>query len=166
MNQGFTLDESLVAIFILVLAVTGAFSAATSGINSAIHSKNQIVAFYLAQEAIEQIRNMRDENGLNGRSWLYGIAEPGSPCAFGNICRVDTVANTLTTCSGACPQLRQSTSNGFFGYNAGYEATVFRRDVSLARINDNEISILVTVEWSKGLVQREFRARENIFNWQ
>ena len=68
-NKGFTIVESLVAISILVLAITGATSAIQTGISSYIFSKDQIIAFYLAQEGFEQIRNIRDENGLKKISW-------------------------------------------------------------------------------------------------
>src|SRR3989344_7463657 len=76
-NRGFTIVESLVAITILVLVVTGVTSAVQTSLSSYIFSKNQIIAFYLAQEGFEQIRNMRDENGIKDRSsptnWLSGL---------------------------------------------------------------------------------------------
>jgi prepilin-type N-terminal cleavage/methylation domain-containing protein len=168
-NRGFTIVESLVSISILVLAVTGATSAIQTGISSYIFSKDQIIAFYLAQEGFEQVRNIRDENGLKNLPWLRGISEiPNDPCFFGRACRVDAINNSLTRCSspGNCPVLRQNASTGFFGYNSSWPTTIFRREIILTQINTNEVSILVTVNWSKGVVSRQFRARENILNWQ
>ena len=49
-KKGFTIIESLVAISILTLAITGATSAIQAGISSYTFSKDQIIAFYLAQE--------------------------------------------------------------------------------------------------------------------
>ncbi|MBI2673939.1 MAG: prepilin-type N-terminal cleavage/methylation domain-containing protein [Candidatus Zambryskibacteria bacterium] len=170
-NKGFTIVESLVAITVLVLAITGTASAIQTGISSYIFSKDQIVAFYLAQEGFEQIRNIRDENGLLNQNWLAGIsANSSDPCYFGNACIVDPInSNVPTRCSagpGNCPALRQDTSTGFFGYNLSWPATVFRREIILTQINAKEISIQVTVNWSKGLVNREFKAKENLLNWQ
>jgi len=170
-NKGFTIVESLVAISILVLVITGTASAIQTGISSYIFSKNQVIGFYLAQEGFEQIRNMRDENSLQGQNWLTGIsANSGDPCYFGNACTVDPVnSNVPTRCPsgpGSCPVLRQDTSTGFFGYTLTWPATVFRREIVLTQINANEISVLVAIDWSKGLVSRQFRARENILNWQ
>src|SRR3989344_2435830 len=170
-NNGFTIVESLVAIAVLVLAVTGAASAIQIGISSYIFSKDQIIAFYLAQEGFEQVRNIRDENGLKSQNWLTGIsANSSDPCYFGNACIIDPViSNVPTRCSagpGNCPVLRQDASAGFFGYEPSWSATIFRREIVLTQINANEVSILVTVDWSKGLVNRQFRARENILNWQ
>lgn len=172
-NKGFTIVESLVAIIILVFAITGAASAIQIGISSYIFSKDQIIAFYLAQEGFEQIRNLRDENGLKNQNWLTGIsANSSDPCFFGKSCAADPVPlgnPLLFRCGdtpGTCPVLRQNATTGFFGYNLSWPATIFRREILLTQINAREISILVTVDWSKGPVNRQFRARENLLNWQ
>ena len=169
-KRGFTIVESLVAISILVLVITGTASDIQTGISSYILSKNQVISFYLAQEGFEQIRNMRDHNGLKSQDWLIGISvNSGDPCYFGNACTVDPVnSNVPTRCPsgpGSCPVLRQDASTGFFGYTLTWPETVFRREIVLTQVNANEISILVTVDWSKGLVSRQFRARENLLNW-
>lgn len=90
--RGFTLIETLVAISILVLALTGPLTIISQALRSAYYSRDQIVAFYLAQEAVEYIRNVRDENSLKTGatvdSWLNGIglisqckAAPGATTA-------------------------------------------------------------------------------------
>ena len=169
-SGGFTIIESLVAIAILVLAITATASAIQTSISSYIFSKDQIIAFYLAQEGLEQIRNIRDENRLKNQHWLTGVsANSGDPCYFGNACIVDPItSSTPTRCNlpGSCPVLRQDTSSGFFGYNPSWPATIFRREIVLTQINSDEISVSVTVDWSKGIINRQFKARENILNWQ
>jgi prepilin-type N-terminal cleavage/methylation domain-containing protein len=169
-TRGFTIVESLVAISILVLAVTGAFTAAQKGISSATYSKNQVLAFYLAGEGVEQIRNIRDGNGLSQRPWLTGIsASQSDPCYFGNTCTVDTVNNVIAVCSGGasgCPNLQQDPVDKFYGYHSGWTGTIFKRSISLTSINANEISILVTINWNQGSIIRTFQIRENILNWQ
>jgi prepilin-type N-terminal cleavage/methylation domain-containing protein len=57
-SSGFTLIETLVAIFILVLATTGPLSFAQSGLRASFVARDQVVAFYLAQDAIETIKNL------------------------------------------------------------------------------------------------------------
>lgn len=166
-DRGFTIIESLVAIIILILAITGAASAIQTGISSYIFSKDQVIAFYLAQEGFEQIRNLRDENSLKGSHWLAGIASnSGDPCYFGNACRVDPVNSSVPVkCPSVttCPVLMQD-NNGFFGYRG--IPTIFKRTIELKSINANEISVLVTIDWSKGVVSRQFKAKENLLNWQ
>ena len=170
-NTGFTLVETLVAITILVLVIASASGAIQTGITSFIFSKEQVMAYYLAQEGFEQIRNIRNENTLNVRNWLTGLSQNASdPCYFGNACIVDPVnSNVATRCNlgpGNCPVLRQNATTGFYGYDISWSPTAFRREITLTQINAHEVSILVTVNWSKGSVNREFRSRENILDWQ
>ncbi len=173
-KKGFTLVETLVAVSILIVAVTGAYSAAQTGLSSAAFSKNEVIAFYLAQESIENIRNMRDQNGLNNLGWLTGIAaQQGDPCYPANgtqSCKIDAITNAISACQsggvGSCPLVKQDPVNGFYGYNSNWTDTPFRRDIILTRISDTEVSIMVNVSWNKGIVTRNFRARENILNWQ
>ncbi len=169
-QKGFTIIESLVAITILVVAVTGAMSAVQTGISSYTYSKDQIIASYLAQEGFEQLKNLRDENALNGANWLAGISEVGAdPCYFGKACTVSPFETTDTiACSspGACPYIYQDQTDGIYGYNLSWGPTQFRREIVLTSINADEISVAVTIYWSKGSANREFRVRENILNWQ
>ena len=95
-SKGFTVLESMVAIFVLSLSISGAFSAVQQSLSQSIISKDEVKAFYLAQEAIEIIRNKRDSNQLdkitNGspNSWLFGISDnPTDPCYFGKICIIE-----------------------------------------------------------------------------
>lgn len=78
-SRGFTIIETSLAAFILVVGVLGAFAVIqmilsfTSGISS------RLQAVYLAQEGIENIRNIRDSNWLGQRynpllAWDQGIS--------------------------------------------------------------------------------------------
>jgi prepilin-type N-terminal cleavage/methylation domain-containing protein len=169
-KTGFTIIESLVAIAILVSAIIGATTAVQTGLSSYTFSKDQIIAFYLAQEGFEQIRNIRDANQINNRPWLTGLAAAsGDACYYGQACMVDPVASAVATrCTspGNCPFLRQDSVNGFYGYNAAWPLTRFRREITLSSVNSEEVAVTVTVNWSKGSVTRQFKARENLFNWQ
>lgn len=171
MKNGFTIVESLVAITILVLVVVGTSGAIQTGISSYIFSKDQIIAFYLAQEGFEQIRNIRDGNKLKNPPdpWLTGITDAGK-CPFNEYCTVDSINNVVSYCGTqpqSCPKLTQHSTTKFFGYTTGtgWSDSIFSRDVRLTQISANEISIEVTIYWSKGVVNREFIARENLLNY-
>ena len=58
--RGFTLLETFVAITILMFAVVGPLTIVSKALNASYDSRDQITAFYLAQDAIEYIRNVRD----------------------------------------------------------------------------------------------------------
>jgi len=85
-NIGFSLLETIVAISILMTTIIGPLSLASKGIVSADYVKDEITGFYLAQEAMETVRNVRDTNIKNRVSWLNGIKEY---CIDKTVCRID-----------------------------------------------------------------------------
>lgn len=170
-KAGFTLLEALIAITVLIFALVATMTAARSGLASAYESRDQVIAFYLAQEAIEHIRNIRDQNGLltfdgTPTPWRKGISETTSdPCSPGFVCMVDVVAGTISRCGSTCTTpLRQDPSSKMYGYNSAWPTTQFRRDVTVQHIGttNTEIAVTVLVTWRRGT----FEVREIIFNWQ
>jgi len=62
---GFTIMETMVAIFIIMLAITGPMVFTQNALRAAFLSRDQITAFFLAQDAIEYIKNIRDGHVVN-----------------------------------------------------------------------------------------------------
>lgn len=173
--NGFTVLESIVAIFVLSVAISGAFTAVQTSLSQSSNSKDEVKAFYLAQEAIEIIRNKRDANQLsrvNGvsTSWLSGISENSAdPCYFGNVCRVESsLPTTFVRCGGSwntCPNLRQDSTSYLIGYNAAWGLTNFKREIVIGSPSADEIAVVVRVTWTRGLRTYEFKAKTHMFNW-
>lgn len=59
-NSGFTIIETMVAVFVLTFALTGLLSLNASSLFSARYARNEITANYLLQEAADYFRNDRD----------------------------------------------------------------------------------------------------------
>jgi prepilin-type N-terminal cleavage/methylation domain-containing protein len=160
-KNGFTLVEALVAITILVVSIAGPITIASKGMASAVFAKDQIVAFYLAQESVEYIRNKRDENNINNDDWLTGLSD----CIDANICTVDIQNNTITKCpSGVCPVLKYDDNNGFYNYSTGNDSN-FTRSVSIATINVKEVAITTTLSWKTGVIDKTFTVKEHVLDW-
>lgn len=174
-NGGFTILEAIVAIFVLSLTISGVFAAVRQSLSQTIIAKEEVRAFYLAQEAIEIIRNKRDANRLSTIAsgavvnWLNGIsADPSEPCYFGKTCKVDAFTNTMSACSGSwdsCEVLRQNPTTFLHGYDGSWPTSSFKREIQIEQVNANEVTVTVRVSWNKGLLSREFRAKTLLFNW-
>jgi type II secretory pathway pseudopilin PulG len=175
-SGAFTLVEAMVAISILAISVTAPLIIAQKGIGSAIYAKDQITAFYLAQEAVEYIRNMRDTNRITGASsWLNGLSlclETGA----GERCTIDaqytdpfTSPDAIKSCpSGLCPVLLFDSTNILYGYGSGWTPTKFTRTVYVDnRTSSKEAAISVTISWNTNLFSptRTFTIKEYIFNY-
>ena len=172
---GFTLVETLVAISILLISIVGPLTIASKGLLSARFARDQITAFYLAQEATELIRNKRDNNAIAGVSWTTGFSQ----CiGAGKSCIVDAtkdVQNTsqvlgvgsIIACQVNCPELRYGTDN-LYGYVPSYSASKFTRTISMLMANgiSTEILMTVTISWSNGPISKTFSIQENLNDWQ
>ena len=97
LTEGFTLIESLVAVSILMIAIASPMTLAQKGLATAILSKDEMTAGFLGQDAIEAVRNARDQIAVKGDitdDWLgsdHGLLENCicNPNA-GEICDFDT----------------------------------------------------------------------------
>lgn len=172
-KSGFTLVETLVAITILLLAVAAPLSLATKSLNSAALAKQQITASFLAQEAMEYIRSVRDENVIRFDDWLH--ASSGVQNCFNGRCIVDPTAisgtDSIKKCSGGiCPLLRYNETNGVYSYDSGTGTadSIYTRVVEMVDVvNDEEIAVLVTISWlGPNGVTYKVIIRENLTNWQ
>ncbi|MGC9602477.1 MAG: prepilin-type N-terminal cleavage/methylation domain-containing protein [Minisyncoccia bacterium] len=191
-RKGFTLVETLIAISVLAIAITGPLVIAQEGLQAALISKDQITAFYLAQDAIEYIRYARDTNclvagssssGCPAGQWLAGNGSAAqdvnlTPCVSANgtnACTVDVIALTqpAACAGGVCPAINYDSTNNYFTYKSG-SASIFTRTISITSpvcnsgntlCNANEAAIAVTVSWNDPL-SHSITVGENITDWQ
>lgn len=179
-QAGFTLVETLVAISILSLSILGTFTAVQNGLQSSTFAKDQITAFYLAQESMEYIRNIRDENaivtlqalstGSSGRNWLAGLSDvPSDPCYFGKTCTIDSPMKQVTACFGSwgsCPYLNQDTTTSLFGYSSGWPQSKFKREIQFTQISAHEVNVTVSISWTSGGFAKTLRVQQLLLDWQ
>jgi len=173
-EAGFTLLETLVAITILVVALFGPLQLASKSVASAIVSQNKITAFYLAQEAIEVVRNIRDTNFLKGSSWLDGLNQ-----CFGDECYIDVPvyysnlnnpSAAISPCGSECPLIKYDGQNGYYyNYSEGND-TIFRRSVKITKIStgtaNDEARVEVKIYWNDKGGAESLNLQESIFNWK
>jgi prepilin-type N-terminal cleavage/methylation domain-containing protein len=180
-EKGFTIIETLVAIFILLIVTTGPLAFAQSGLRASFLARDQITAFYLAQEAIEIIKNARDTNqllSLSESDWLsdsIGSCDPGEDSGGSAICNIHVtdVGNNLVVnhsdCEGntgsKCVPLNYDDTTKQFVLSDGDSVSKYTRTVYLDMINNYELQIIVEVSWESNLLTAPKRivVQENIF---
>ncbi len=181
-NRGFTLVETLVAIFIFVLSTTALVAVTGNSVSDVSIAKNKLVARALSEEGIEMVRNIRDSSALSGTgsSGWGDFADLMATCFGATGCKIDNpqefFANNLLPVASACPGAgcalltRDDSNLGYFEYGGGSaEATAFRRTIRLEYIGatepSNEIKVTSTVSWKQGSVDKSITAVEHLFNW-
>lgn len=183
-QRGFTLIETLVAIFILTLAITATMTAAQAGLQSSLYARDQITAYYLAEEAMEYVRNIRDTNyqtTFNAQTendpvctWISNVGGP-SECktipaeCIGGTCRIDVPNNVMEACSGETCRLKYDEAAGYT-YASG-AASKFIRKINIEPMAGptsapTEIMVTVTMEWKTGPFDvRTFKVRSSLLDW-
>ena len=154
--KGFTLVESLVAITILLLVIMGPMTVAQKGIQSSYYASDQITAVFLAQEAMEDIRRIRDDDALDAfhRTNVGDLDDPinddvptwdwyndlESECGGDSVngCAFDVESQTFDACSGTCDPLYKTTDGRYVTEDPGEGSvkSIFTRTV---RVSPHEI---------------------------
>ncbi len=178
-SRGFTLIETLVAISLLTTAIVAPMALTAQSLGSAYYARDQATAFYVAQEAIESVRSIRDAQILclakstcpAGKSNLFGSIPLGDQAFTIDTTKGDPSA-AIVNCAGGpaptygCPALQ--TDGSLYGYNSGWTNTNFTRSVSAAFISgtQDEIRISVTVSWqTQGIQTKSFTITSDMYRW-
>lgn len=146
LQRGFTILETLVAISILVLALTAPLAIVAQALRSSYYARDQVTAYYLAQEAIEFLRNKRDNAGLQSsaysETWTDLFNAEGSPIinAAGstNLKAYLVRGNSgyyLKQCIGNCPEVSYdpNTSTGvLYGSDSAGGPSIFTREIVIS----------------------------------
>lgn len=165
---GFSLIETFVAISVLLFAVTGVLTITQQSLKSASLSKDRLIAVNLAQEAIEFVRNKKDENIMKDGwgNWFSGGTTNLQQCVTER-CFVDVHSDQLERCSGQCDPLTYDDASGRYGQSSSWEDTRFTRTVSIRQLSpDREARVTVTVSWPVGLRTEEVVLEENMLPWR
>ena len=153
-NKAFTLIEALIAIAILMISIAAPLSLANKGIQAASLSKQQITAYYLAQDAYEWIKNKTEYNKVVGTS-AEKLVDNLNNCVndnnINNKCIIDTTNPPTQSPDAYTDQKLTINGQGVYGYNGN--KTIFKRYVEISKYHNantgylDEIIVKVTVEW-------------------
>ena len=164
-SRGFTMIELIITIAILSFGIIGIYSAFSPIIELTYTISIKFNAAYLAQEGLEIVRNIRDNNFINNATWSAGLLS----CASG--CQADY--KTLTAVETAVNQLQAYNPNnflrlnadGFYSYDSGIN-TIVKRKITITQPSfaDN-LKVDVSVMWDYNGKSFSFQTEEYIYNW-
>ena len=173
-KNGFTIIELVITIFVLSIAVIGAYNAFTIMNILTSNSSDRFTAAYLAQEGIEIVRNIRDTNWIEEDDWTAGLSDGDWEADY------KTFGDEMTPLEpyGSGSYLLVD-ENGFYNYLSGDE-TKFKRKIALTSLpipgtEEDVFDILkvsVTVSWDEkaNILHREkqeqlITVEEYLYNW-
>ena len=140
LKTGFSLIESLVAISILIIGVLSAFILVIRSLSSTPLIQGRLIASNLGQEGIELIRQIRDTNFINSRSWRTNL-DSGEY-------QIDGL-NKILEKFDASMFLKFDDANLIYNYENGNNFPYFfQRKIIISNGNSaNEMKLNVIVTW-------------------
>lgn len=163
-NKGFTLIELVISVFIIAIALSGAFTILQRLIASTTLSSSQLVASFLAQEGVEIVRSVRDKNWVEDVSWQEGFGYCSPSTA--NFCEADYNDGSLSqfTINTQARALKMN-SQGFYNYDSGKD-TRFKRKIYIDNLGSGEgFKVTVLVQWQDFGRDYEISVQENLWDW-
>ena len=181
---GFTLVETIVAVFLISFALVAPITAAQRSLTSARNSRDQMTAYFLAEEGLEYVHYRRDLNAIENpndtNKWLASLTpydNTGKP--FG----VDPTANgnEIINCQPItkCLLYFYSSNNsadhltGVYSHqnSSGFSPTIFTRSVQIFEDDHanepNERRVKATVSWKNNYAQtQKVELTGYITNWK
>lgn len=121
----------MLSVFVLEVGLVATVSLMAGSISHSADSRNQIIAAQLAQEGIELINNIRDNNWASGSD---AFVSP-FPTIYPAVCAVSYNYNYETGSGIVCPapDYKLYYKNNFYVHNSsGSAATRFQRKITVA----------------------------------
>ncbi len=157
-EKGFTFLEVIIAVFILVVGIVAAYLVSQTPIFYTQNSINRLTAAFLAQEGIEIVRNIRDNNWLDNDDWNDELDER----LGNNFYEADYSDDDLVEKTGG-PNLLQIDDNVFYNYGDGNDSK-FTRKINI-KDQSNYLKITSKVEWTHKGKDYEIVVEDHLYNW-
>lgn len=161
--SGFTLMEVLTVLFVISIGLLGVVSLIVQNVQSQSFNKKNIIAYELAQESIELIRQTRDTNWRAtspARAWDAGLASGDYYMDYRN--DVPTL-----TATGQFQELYLD-QNGYYihDFSNTYPDSGFSRLVSINKIDNSKMSVIAQVKWGDRGKTFSYVLETLLYNWR
>ncbi|MFT5280954.1 MAG: prepilin-type N-terminal cleavage/methylation domain-containing protein [Flavobacteriaceae bacterium] len=173
-TKGFTLLETIVALFIMSTAMSALVFITLEGVNNTTFVKDRLTANFLAQEGVELVRNIRDVHVRfvsagqdRGASWNT-FTTFMNPCIMTD-CTIDPIkssidSNIVKACKGTCPFLTMDSAEYVYSYGSG-DDTKFKRFIRIYEAQQGQLFVISRVEWSHGTKNQKADASVLLTDW-
>ena len=163
-KTGFSLLEVMVALSLLVITISSTMALIANSFNVVTEAKNKIIARYLAQEAIEYVRKVRDDQAYENE-WLKNPLTIGADIG---VDVYDNVVGDIKPC-GFMNQciLTYDSLTGEYSHDNSFPNTIFTRKININELQLNiEAIVTVTMLWQHKGTAKSFILTEHIFNYK
>lgn len=159
-KPAFTLVEVITVLLVISLGMVGTLSLISQNIRSQSLNEKTMIAYQLAQEGIELIRNLRDTNRNQDNDWRTGMEDDG--LYFMDYS--DSVPTKLTTQSQGDLLMYV---NGMYRHNiSNTQNSGFNRVISIDAYSPEYITIKVSVSWEDHGKPYVYSLEAQLYDWR
>lgn len=144
----------IITIFIVSVGLMGILGLVNTSLKGASLSKMRLIASGLAQEGVEIVKNMRKSN-LEWDDWYSNVVNGDYRIQY----------NSAALMSFSETPLKLDTTSGLYQYGSGNDTTFYRK-VTLTKISDNEVKIVVEIKWLLKRGQHTLTVEDRLWNWK
>lgn len=157
-RRGFTLMEVIIAVAIIAVGLVAIVALVNLSVSGIRINKSRIIASNLAQEGLEIVRNIRDNNWL---SYKRGLSNWKDGLAAGDY-RAQYDSEALLVFSSTPLKID---SNGFYQYGDSGTNTLFYRKITIQNIDDNQFKAVCEITWQENGRNNVLSAETRFYNW-
>ena len=177
-KKGFGIIESTVAIYIITMGLLGLVSLAAQSTQVQYINKNTLIASELAQEGIELVRNMRDDNWRNFEGdWkqdiiggLGGVASQAFAIDYRSVNNRSSIIKPVPSIDDADARLyiyASGSDTGFYTHDSSNSTpTIFYRIIEKRDFGGGGMEVICRVKWSERGRDKEYMVSTELYNWK
>jgi prepilin-type N-terminal cleavage/methylation domain-containing protein len=176
-NKGFSIIEIIATLAVIAIGFIGVLSLSVQNTRVQYTNKNTLIAAHLAQEGLELVRNLRDDNFLNPNSdWFVGFAIKGAYSTSTIYYDYSNSTPKIATASVAnindALAVLKIDANGFYSHNASAATTtVFSRIIVTKNNNTTDATASSTivsclVQWNDRGKKESYQADTVLWKWR
>ena len=160
-QSGFSILEIVVAFSIITIGLVGVLSLTTQNVQVEYINKNNLIASQLAQEGLELVRNIRDNNWLSGNNWDDGI----TPGAY--ILDYTGFINSVAGIEEARLQQRDDVGEeDYYWHQAGDPNSLFSRLITITQTSPELLNVSSLIQWEDRGQTYQYVADTVLYDWR
>ncbi|MGB9848015.1 MAG: type IV pilus modification PilV family protein [Minisyncoccia bacterium] len=153
-KNGFSIIEVMVAIGVILVSFIGMLTLINRSLIFHDLAYSRLIASYLAQEGIEIVRNIRDNNILQNKNWNEGLSAGTYQVQYDDL--------SLRPYTGE--PLKLDTANGIYNYDSG-ALTRYIRQINIDPISPDHIRVQSIVTWTNRGGSFNIVVEDHLYNW-
>lgn len=162
-QKGFSLVEIVIVLGILTMGLLGIASLILQNMQVEILNKDYLVASMLAQEGLEMVRNIRDDNWVKLDPWLTSI--PIGTFALDYRGRISV--NATPNVNGDPGTMLYFGADNYYSHQSSLVTSGFYRLLT-TELSDDSTYILLScdVMWNSRFGFRHYTVSTTLYNWR